>query len=173
MTRHLYSEEISQWIAGERPEATQLHLRGCAQCRAEVERMDAAFALFRDSAERWSGHWQAKPTRPPARLWSWQRLAVAGSLTAALLVGAVWIRRPVPVVSEVLFVEIPYVAPLAPYERTNVMRMEVPVEALIAAGFEVQGQEPGAAVTADVLVGQDGRAHAIRLLSNSNGRVRQ
>jgi hypothetical protein len=77
------------------------------------------------------------------------------------------------VVSEAPFVEIPYVAPLAPYERTSVMRMDVPVEALIAVGFEVQGQEPGAAVTADVLVGQDGRAHAIRLLSNSDGRVRQ
>ena len=53
---------------------------------------------------------------------------------------------------------IPYVAPLAPYERTQVVRMSVPVTALIAAGFEVHARDIGAAVRADVLIGQDGRA---------------
>jgi hypothetical protein len=45
--------------------------------------------------------------------------------------------------------------------------MEMPAAALIAAGFEVHAPDAGAAVTADVLVGQDGRAHANRLVSNS------
>jgi hypothetical protein len=67
------------------------------------------------------------------------------------------------------FVEIPYVAPLAPYERASVVRMDVSVDALVASGFQLQGQRPGNSVMADVLVGQDGRAHAIRLLTNSNG----
>ena len=57
---------------------------------------------------------------------------------------------------------IPYTAPPAPYERTQVMRMAVPVAALIAAGFEVHVADAGAAVPAEVLVGQDGRALAIR-----------
>jgi hypothetical protein len=62
------------------------------------------------------------------------------------------------------FVEIPYVAPLAPYERTSIKRMEIPVSALIAAGFEIEARDTGAALRADVLFGQDGRAHAIRLV---------
>jgi hypothetical protein len=46
--------------------------------------------------------------------------------------------------------------------------MDVPVAALMAAGFEVHGAEPGGTVSADVLVGQDGRMHAVRLISNGS-----
>jgi hypothetical protein len=45
--------------------------------------------------------------------------------------------------------------------------MNVPLTALIAAGFEVHSPDIGAAVSADVLVGQDGRALAIRLVPSS------
>jgi hypothetical protein len=63
------------------------------------------------------------------------------------------------------FLEIPYTVPLAPGERATVVRMEVPVAALIAAGFTVATPDPGGTVSADVLVSQDGRARAIRLSS--------
>jgi hypothetical protein len=92
---------------------------------------------------------------------------------AASLVGALLIRQPAPLHVAVApafdqpFVQIPYVAPRAPYERAEVMRMKVPLTALIAAGFEVHSAEVGAAVNADVLVGQDGRALAIRLVPSS------
>jgi hypothetical protein len=66
------------------------------------------------------------------------------------------------------FVPIPYIAPPAPYERIEVVRMELPVAALIAAGLPVRTADPGARVEADVLVGQDGRARAVRLISNLN-----
>jgi hypothetical protein len=48
--------------------------------------------------------------------------------------------------------------------------MEIPVTALIAAGFHVGVTDPAATVQADVLVSEDGRARAIRPLSvwNSN-----
>ena len=58
----------------------------------------------------------------------------------------------------------PFVAPLAPYERAEVVRMDVPVAELAAAGFEVHVPDTGATVLADVVLGQDGRAHAIRLV---------
>jgi len=64
------------------------------------------------------------------------------------------------------FVAIPYVAPLAPYERAEVVRMQLPVSALIAAGLQVGMVDPGAQVMADVLVGQDGRARALRLVTS-------
>jgi hypothetical protein len=93
----------------------------------------------------------------------------AAALAASLAIAAVALHRPVPAprIAGEPFVEIPYIAPLAPYERTNIVRMDVPVSALIAAGFKVHAVDTGAAFTADVLFGQDGRARAFRLVSNS------
>ena len=69
--------------------------------------------------------------------------------------------------SEQPFVSIPYVAPLGRYERTEIVRMEVPVAALIAAGLPMRTPDAGARAEADVIVGQDGRARAVRLISVS------
>jgi hypothetical protein len=66
------------------------------------------------------------------------------------------------------FIPIPYVAPLDPYERVDVVRMQLPVSQLIAAGLRVDTDDAGASVQADVVVGQDGRARAFRLVSISN-----
>jgi hypothetical protein len=66
------------------------------------------------------------------------------------------------------FIAIPYTLPLGPYERADVMRMDVPVAALIAVGLPMNMADPAALARADVLVGQDGRARAIRLVTSSN-----
>lgn len=66
------------------------------------------------------------------------------------------------------FLAIPYTEPLAPYERAAVIRVDVPVAAVIAAGFRVPTPDPGATVKADLVVGADGRARAIRLITFSN-----
>jgi len=66
------------------------------------------------------------------------------------------------------FIAIPYTLPLGPYERAEVMRMDVPVAALIAVGLPMNMADPAASARADVLVGQDGRARAIRLVTSSN-----
>lgn len=63
------------------------------------------------------------------------------------------------------FLQIPYTMPLSSEERTTIVRMEVPIAALIAAGFSVETADPGGMVDADVVVSQDGRARAIRLSS--------
>jgi hypothetical protein len=98
--------------------------------------------------------------------------AMAAAL-AVCLIGALLIHRATPAPQSEArdgdrpFLQIPYVTPRAPYERAEVMRMNVPLTALIAAGFEVHAAEVGAVVSADVLVGQDGRALAIRLVPSS------
>lgn len=185
MNLHLSSEQISKWTIGERTPEAERHVRECSLCRTEVERLENAFAQFRDSGWRWSDHWyssapqtDAKSARPGAgpisRLWG--QLSWAGILAASVLISVLLIHRPIPVSppaeappppSDPPFVEIPYVAPLAPYERTEVMRIDVPVAALMAAGFEVHVPDAGGVVRADVLVGQDGRAHAIRLVPSA------
>ncbi len=65
------------------------------------------------------------------------------------------------------FIAIPYTLPLEPYERADVVRMELPVAALIAAGVPTDMMDPGARAQTEVLVGQDGLARAIRLISIS------
>ncbi len=65
-------------------------------------------------------------------------------------------------------------APPAPYERLAITRAEVPVAALIAAGFTLYSADPAGSVEADVLMGQDGRVHAVRLLErNANKMTRR
>jgi hypothetical protein len=72
--------------------------------------------------------------------------------------------RPAPG-RQLVFVAIPYTIPPAPYERTSVVRMNVEVAALMAAGFQISAARAGASIPADVLLAQDGRAIAIRPLN--------
>jgi hypothetical protein len=168
MTEHLSSERIAALVLEERSSEEALHLDSCARCREEVERLRETFALFRQSGERWSEHWYGKPAEKAFRRSNW-RLAAAGAMGASILAGALSLYTPAPALrAEAPFLPIPYTVPLAPYERTSVMRMDVPVAALTAAGFEVHGHEPGSTIPADVLVGQDGRARAFRLISNGS-----
>jgi hypothetical protein len=50
--------------------------------------------------------------------------------------------------------------------------MDVPLMALMAAGLEVHTNDAGGRVTADVLIGQDGRALAVRLVPISDAHRR-
>lgn len=120
------------------------------------------------------------PERPPAALLAEfdaafharrpRRLVWLPAAAVACALIALALLRPVPTrtrAGERAFVPIPYVAPLAPYERPQVVRMDVPMMALVAAGFPVHAPDLSGAVIADVLIGQDGRALAIRLVPGS------
>jgi hypothetical protein len=102
------------------------------------------------------------------RTWSAAGMALAAVLAAAVLLV---VRQPgAPpeaggVAVEAPFVPVPNVLPLDSFETGRVLRMEVPVSALLAAGYRLPVMDPAAIVAADVLVGEDGRAHAVRLLS--------
>jgi hypothetical protein len=64
-----------------------------------------------------------------------------------------------------LFEPIPYTVPLGENESAAVVRMKIPVAALLAAGFRMPAADPAAVIAADVLVGADGRPHGIHLVS--------
>jgi hypothetical protein len=98
-----------------------------------------------------------------SKRWNW--LSFVGALVAPAIVGVLLLRSPAPHGPTEPFVRVPYVVPPAPYERTEVLRMEVPVATLLAAGLEVHVPAVEGTVSADVLIGQDGRALAIRLVS--------
>ena len=111
----------------------------------------------------------------------WRARLVLAATNAALVVIGVLLSRvpvqrdrprigPAPVLSldadgEAPFVPLPYAMPLDSYETGTVLRMNVPVASLIGAGYRVSVPDLGAIVVADVLVGDDGRAHAVRLVS--------
>jgi len=68
------------------------------------------------------------------------------------------------------FVAIPYTVPLAPEERATMVRITLSPAAIAAVGFPLPAIDPGNDTLADVLVGEDGRAHAIRIVADSNFR---
>jgi hypothetical protein len=97
----------------------------------------------------------------------WWIPATAAALACVFAIAAFLMHRPLPPRAEAPFTAIPYVAPPALYERTEVKRMDVPLAALLAAGIQVRATSTRSTVRADVLVGQDGRPLAIRLVENA------
>jgi hypothetical protein len=163
MNGHLSSEELGAWIIGDRSREARKHIMVCADCRREVERLECALWQFRDSGQRWSEHWYSvRDARAPRMVWPWLWLVAAGGVVSVALL-VLLAQRPAPTrFEEAPFLQIPYAGPLAPFEQTKVLRMDMTIAALKAAGFDIHAPELGGALTADVLVGQDGRAHAIR-----------
>ena len=78
MYRHLDSEDVDQWLVGERNPAAEDHLRDCAECRSEVARLESALTGFCDSAHQWSA--RQPLSRPPA---GWVARSVTGRRWAA------------------------------------------------------------------------------------------
>jgi hypothetical protein len=96
-----------------------------------------------------------------------QALPPALFAIAACFAAALWLM-PKPHAEEAQFERIPYAAPLAPYERAEVVRVEMPVSAFAAAGIQIVTSDAGAKARADLVVGEDGMARAFRILSVSS-----
>jgi hypothetical protein len=62
------------------------------------------------------------------------------------------------------FFEIPYAEPLRPEERADVFRIQMPRANMAVFGLPVTGGRLDTRVTADVLMGEDGVARAIRFI---------
>jgi hypothetical protein len=77
-------------------------------------------------------------------------------------------KRIKPTDTEPEFLRIPYTAPLAPYERAEIVRVEMPLAALWAAGFHIANSDAAARAQAELVIGEDGMAHALRLISISS-----
>ena len=66
--------------------------------------------------------------------------------------------------SENGFLPLPNVEQLAPNEQGDVVRVEVPREAMLALGLEVSPERAAEPVEAEVMLGPDGVARAVRFL---------
>ena len=72
--------------------------------------------------------------------------------------------RPSEAVRPAAFVTLPSAVGLPEFESGEIFRMQIPLTSLPAYGIEIAPDARGTAVEADLLVGQDGRPRAIRLV---------
>lgn len=61
------------------------------------------------------------------------------------------------------FVPLPYAPDISPSEPASIVQVEMPREELLSVGFPVSGDRMNEQIRADVLIGPDGTARAIRL----------
>ena len=47
MKRHLTSQQVSEWVSGERTAEQERHVVACSGCQSEIARMEGALSLFR------------------------------------------------------------------------------------------------------------------------------
>lgn len=112
-------------------------------------------------------------TRPS--VWEWAGAAAA----AALVAGFIWVQptatlsKPVgqkPAIAQVEssdFIALPFAEETPAEEPTDIVRVSLPGESLMAMGVPVNPGLFGEQVQADVVIGMDGTARAIRVASVS------
>ncbi len=61
-------------------------------------------------------------------------------------------------------IRIPYSASLDPTDRAELVRVSMPAAQLLSWGFPISGSDPNFRIDADVLVGGDGLARAVRFI---------
>ena len=88
MNLHLSTEEVSAWLSGKGTRECEEHLRRCAECKAELERIQEPIALFRKAVLEWSAGEGHRPVAIPARSspgsW-WLRIAATAAVLVALI----------------------------------------------------------------------------------------
>jgi hypothetical protein len=173
----------AEWVSAAVRQQARLHLETCEPCRQRL-RANAALneqmsALGLDFAAREAPPYlmprvlaafeqRRKPGGSYRRLW-WASVAAAVCLIGAGL--ALW-KRPQPepamqaeapaeLVTE--FFPLRYGKPLEAGETLQMIRIHVPQSEMIRLGLPV-APEPALAVKADVLLGEDGLAKAIRIV---------
>jgi len=144
---------------------------------AEAAEVGAPLEIERAVLAEFDARFDLAKRRKRGRVWMATVGAIAASAVGAWMMQHRPVRTPAappPVEAqaeaeaEQPFVAIPFMLPPAPFERMEVVHMKLPVTELIAAGFRLQTADLGAEAEADVIVGQDGRARAVRLISISS-----
>jgi Putative zinc-finger len=177
----LFAEFVDGSLADGQAAWLRGHLEACAECRAALagfteidseltgwgERLDLQNPPPAGAREQLAARLAALPARRHVMGWiPAAAAAVAAAIAAALVLAAIMPHKKTVAVNrgQAAFIEIPYLPPLDPRENATIVRMDIRVGTLIAAGYRVTA-DPDTVVPADVLVGEDGRAHAVRVIS--------
>jgi anti-sigma factor RsiW len=87
---HLSSEQISDWILGDRSPHAEQHLETCDQCHQEVARLHEGLVAFKQSVHQWAAQpvqerLEVSQSRPQSRQWWTWAVATAAAMSVALL----------------------------------------------------------------------------------------
>lgn len=184
MSHHLSEDQICLAITGQSTTDDQRHVDGCAECQAKLARFESTLAVFRRAvtlrADR-EARRSARPlgSRPAGRLsWDW---ALAAAAVVAGIAIPVWptlgrprsgsmantsdaaFNRSAEVTSEFF----PLMYSNVPVTNGQTVRLELPQAAL--ASFGLEADDASGTVLADVVVGQDGLARAVRFVRPPTG----
>jgi hypothetical protein len=150
-------------LTGEQSAWLDRHLAVCAACR---EAMDRLTAVDREVI-RWGQRVDREESHRPLLRWLAAAAVIAAAVSFAMV--APHRKRAIADRSEAPFIEIPYLPALDARENTAIVRMNIRVATLHSFGLHIDG-DPEARVAVDVLVGEDGRAHAVRVVSDIDGK---
>ena len=82
------------------------------------------------------------------------------------------VQPVLPPEPEAPFTPIPYAAPLQATERAEIVRVNLSATALASIGIPVWGADPAMRVNAELVLGENGLARAVRLV-NSDERIKE
>lgn len=153
---------LPRWADNELPKAEsawiEIHWRECERCRSRrdsFQRLDRQLLALGEKIE---------PERRKARRLA-PTVAAVLATAAAIMISAPHETPRIKQRTNDGFVAVPYLAPISSYERSSVVSMPISVSELMAQGYTVAA-DPSLIVQAEVLLGEDGRMHAVRLPSN-------
>jgi hypothetical protein len=184
MSRHLSEDQICRAIAGQSTIEEQRHVHECPHCRTEIERSWSVLGAFRTAvlvrAEREALRSTPSLGTQPEDGWRWERALAATALVAVVAAliaqlpgqqgavlpagdGSVQAERPIVVASDFF----PLAYSNVPITDGRIVRLEVPRSAASAFGLDpvdLVSARHHDAVLADVVVGVDGLARAVRFV---------
>lgn len=141
-----------------------LALKQCLRALAEAGPRDAGAGVQHQLLVRFRG-------RRARRRWVWVAGTAMSIVAAVVLSLATWkYRNTTPPARSALleqtsgFITLPYGQSGVPLEQPVIVRIDIPVSQLGAMGVQVNPQAAKGTVTADLLVGQDGVARAVRFV---------
>jgi hypothetical protein len=100
--------------------------------------------------------------KKPGRVFSWPLALEALAAAAVIAIAISGSRAPAPV--DTGFIPVPFVEPIGPTETAQVVRVRMPVGALAKWGMPVRGVNLNQSIDADVVLGEDGLARAVRFV---------
>jgi hypothetical protein len=91
MNRHLSSEEICAWLAGDQTPELEQHVLGCEVCHAELAQMGQSLTQFRGAVRDWSEQqYTREATLAPVNAfrhfrWAWVVMAAGVVISTSVL----------------------------------------------------------------------------------------
>ena len=184
---HLSDELLLRFLDGEL-RTGPAHLEACSQCRRRLARMGDVTEAIEDCSASLTDAQPAERQRqallaamdgggrePMARLAPTRRRTMAAVLPACaaavvLAAGTLWLRPrstapPESAASGNGFIALPYSDENLSPEGAVVLEVEVPRSALLLAGMPAGESHSNGRIKAEVVVGADGLARAIRFLN--------